>query len=162
MNHPICLTKYAFHSIVSNLLEIEEGIQVILDEYFSEPSNEAEELKQTLHDYLRRMDDTLKNISIAETAKNDFPFVIINSEVMVEEIGSLGIYRYKLISPLKDRVNAQEISFLSPMGRALLLRKVHETTVVKSPGGDFHYKVLSVRIIGDSKSFMHKSGLMKA
>ncbi|HEX3048001.1 MAG TPA: GreA/GreB family elongation factor [Bacillota bacterium] len=162
MNQSIFLTKYAFHSLVSNLLELEESISVILDEFCPGPSTEAEELKQILNDYLRRMDDTLRNISITETAKNEFPFVIVNSEVMIEETASLGVYRNKLISPLKDRVEVNEISFLSPMGKALLLKNVKDNIVVEMPGGDFHYKILSVRIIGDLKSSRFTSSLMKA
>jgi transcription elongation factor GreA len=162
MNQPICLTKDAFDSIVANLLEIEEGFNALFEEFFPEPTPEAEETKQKLKSYLERMDETLRNITIDATAKNEFPFVIINSEVMVEEAGSQGIYRYKLVSPLKDRSEIYEISFLSPMGKALFLKKVNENIVVEAPGGNYQYKVLSVRLGGGPKSFKFNSPVMQA
>ncbi|HEX3045965.1 MAG TPA: GreA/GreB family elongation factor [Bacillota bacterium] len=162
MNQPIQLTKDAFNSLVANLLEIEEGFNTIFEEFFPEPSQEAEETKQNLKSYLQHMDETLRYITIDETAKNEFPFVIINSEVKVEEAGCLGIYRYKLVSPLKEKVYANEISFLSPMGKALLLKEVNDNLVVEAPGGNYHYKVLSVWLGGGPKSFKFNSPVMRA
>ena len=101
------------------------------------------------------MDTTLKKISVTDDADDYFPYVVIGSEVTVEDSGSGDVFSYKLVSPLRNKINSNEISLLSPMGKAMLLRKVNDKFIVKAPGGDFEYKVLTVKITtdnGDSNS----------
>jgi Transcription elongation factor len=150
MNQPIFLTKAAFDSLLSNLLEVEEGIAEVIDKFFSKPSRETEELKQLLNEYVRRLDSVLRNISIIPTAANYFPYVAVGGEIVIRETASGETYCYKLVSPLKNSIGINQISFLSPMGKALLLKKVNDNFSVEAPGGNCEYKVLSVRIAADS------------
>ena len=155
MNQPICLTKNAFNSLLAHIVELEEGISEIIDLFFSEHSKESVEIKETLNNYLRWMDTTLKKISVTDDADDYFPFVVVGSEVTVEDSGNGDVFSYKLVSPLRNKINSNEISLLSPMGKAMLLRKVNDKFIVKAPGGDFEYKVLTVKITtdnGDSNS----------
>ncbi len=48
-----------------------------------------------------------------------------------------------------DEVNVDEgvISIESPIGRGLLNKKVGDTATVKSPGGEFKYKIKSIKYI---------------
>lgn len=163
MNQPIFLTKDAFNSLLADLVELEEGIDEIIDVFFREPSKEAEELKKVLNEYVQWLDATLKRVTIDDNADNEFPCVVIGSEVVVEDIGAKENYCYKLVSPLKNKVDSNEISFLSPMGKAMLLKKVNDLFVVEAPGGDFKYKVKDVRINPGSNQdssgdFERKSG----
>lgn len=159
MNQPIFLTKDAFNSLLANLVGLEEGISEIIDVFLNEPSKEAEDLKWVLNDYIRLLDSTVNLVTIVDTTDNDFPFAVIGSEVVVEDIGSNGTYSYKLVSPLRDKVDSHEISFLSPMGKAMLLKKVNDKFVVEAPGGNFDYKILAVKIIADSKNSLDSTGL---
>lgn len=150
MNQPIALTQDAFDTLLANLVELEEGIGEIIDVFFREPSKEAENLKKVLKDYVRWMDAMVKRVNVVATADNDFPYVVIGSEVVVEENGGSGTYNYRLVSPLKNKVDFNEISFLSPMGKAMLLKSVNQTFVVEAPGGNFEYKILAVKIPANS------------
>lgn len=150
MNQPIILTQDAFNSLLANLVELEEGIGEIIDVFFREPSKDAEDLKKVLKDYMCWMDAMVKRVNVMATADNDFPYVVIGSEVIVEDSGGSGTYNYRLVSPLKNKVDSNEISFLSPMGRAMLLKRVNQSFVVEAPGGNFEYKILAVKIPGDS------------
>jgi transcription elongation factor GreA len=156
MTQPVFLTKYAFDSLLANLLEIEEGIYHIMDDFFPEPSKEADELKQILNDYVERLTDMINNISTVEVSNNEFPYVIVGCQVVVEDIDNCKTYQYKLVSPNKNEVDMNEISFLSPVGKALLLKKVGDSFTVKAPGGEFHYKVLSIKITADPKTARFK------
>ena len=162
LNQPIFLTKIAFNSLLSNLLEIEEGINEIIDEFFYEPSKEAEGLKQLLNEYVKQLDGMMRNITTVETANNEFPYVVVGSKVMVEDVGSGVTYCYKLVSPLKNKIDSDEISFLSPMGKVLLLKKVNDSFIVEAPGGNYKYKVLAIKIFTGAKSskldFSHVKG----
>lgn len=150
MNQPIFLTNEAFNSLLTNLVELEEGIGEIIDVFFREPSKEAEDLKKVLNDYVKWMDNMIKQVAIDEEASNEFPYVVIGSEVSVEDVGSKEKYSYKLVSPLNNKVNSSEVSFLSPMGKAMLLKKVDDVFIVKAPGGNFEYRVKAVKIAEDS------------
>ncbi len=151
MNQPIFLTKSAFNYLLANLVELEEGISEIIDVFFREPSKEADELKRVLNDYVRWLDGTLKRVTIKATADNNFPNAVIGSEVVVAESGGSGTDCYKLVSPLRNKIGSNEISFLSPMGKAMLLKKVNDRFVVEAPGGTFDYQILAIKIIADSQ-----------
>lgn len=152
MNQPIFLTKDAFNSLLANLVELEEGIGEIIDVFFREPSREAEDLKKVLNDYVRWMDEMVKRVTVEANADNEFPYAVIGSEVVVEEKGGGGTFCFKLVSPLRNKVDSNEISFLSPMGKAMLLKKVNQNFVVEAPGGNFEYKILDIKIAEDSHS----------
>ncbi len=149
MNQPIFLTNQAFNSLLANLVELEEGIGEIIDVFFREPSKEAEELKKVLKDYVRWMDEMSKRVTIEASADNQFPYAVIGSEVIVEEKGGSETYSFKLVSPLRNKIDANEISFLSPMGKAMLLKKVNQNFVVEAPGGNFEYEILDIKISED-------------
>lgn len=149
--NPVFLTQDAFDSLLANLLEIEEGKFQLINDFFPEPTREADEVKGLLNDYVQRLNDTITKISIIETANNAFPFVIVGSEAVVEELNSHKTYQYKIISPSKAKININEISFLSPMGKALLLKDVEDHFTVEAPGGLFRYKVLSVKVTANPK-----------
>lgn len=146
MNQPIFLTKTAFHSLLANLLEIEEGMETIFDEFFRKPSNETEELRQLLAKSVTKLDHSLPHIVTVSTGANEFPYVVVGSEATLEDVGNGERCCYKLISPLKKSADSQEISFLSPMGKALLLKTVNERFRVQAPGGEYEYQVVSIRI----------------
>lgn len=150
MNQPIYLTKEAFNSLLANLVELEEGLDEIIDVFFREPTKEAEDLKKVLKDYIRWLDEMIKKVTIRATADNHFPYVIIGSEVIVEEKDGGETYCFKLVSPLRNKVDSNEISFLSPMGKAMLLKKIDQHFVVEAPGGNFEYKILDIKIAEDA------------
>jgi transcription elongation factor GreA len=150
MNQPIFLTNKAFNSLLANLVELEEGMGEIIEVFFREPSKEAEDLKKVLKDYVRWMDEMVKRITIAATSDNEFPYAVIGSEVIVAEKGGGGTYSYRLVSPLRNKGGSNEISFLSPMGKAMLLKKINQNFIVEAPGGNFEYTILDIKITEES------------
>ncbi len=151
MNRSIFLTKAAFHSLLSNLLEIEEGMDKIFDEFFNKPSQETEKLRQLLDESVTWLDNMLPHIITVTTGANEFPCVVVGSEATIEDVCSGETCCYKLVSPLKKGTKSQEVSLLSPMGKALLLKTVNDSFIVEAPGGNYEYKVLSIRITADFK-----------
>lgn len=152
MVQSVFLTQDAFDALLANLLEIEEGMFRIMEDFFPEPTKEADEVKRLLNDYVGKIGETITKVTVRETANNDFPYVIVGSEVVVEDIESHKTYQYKIISPNKTKISISEISFLSPMGKALLLKKAGDYFAVEAPGGVFSYKVLSVKIPAEQKT----------
>ena len=149
MDQPILLTKAAFDSLLANLLEIEERMGEIFDAFFIELSEETEKLRELLRESVSRIDIMLPNITVVTSSDNEFPCVVVGSQVTVEDVCSGKVGSYQLVSPLKKSIGFHEVSFLSPMGKALLLKKVNEHIIVQAPGGLYEYKVLSIKIIAD-------------
>lgn len=149
MRQPIVLSSKALDSLTAGLSEIKEGTDTILNGFLLRPLKEVDELKRVLEDYIQRLDGLILDIAVSETADDEFPYAIAGSEVVLEDTSCQATYCYRLISPLKEQIDLHEISFLSPMGRALLFKKVDDRFEVKAPGGEFVYKVLSLRIAAD-------------
>lgn len=61
--------------------------------------------------------------------------VTINSTLSFRDEATLVVQRVTLVYPRDASIDEQRISILSPVGRALLGRKVGDRTVVAMPGG---------------------------
>ncbi len=81
---------------------------------------EKKELEKLVDHYLRRVETLLQN-SADETVSR-LPFAIIGSRVTVEDLDNREAWTVRLTSPLQESTAAEDVSFLSPLGRALLLK----------------------------------------
>ena len=64
--------------------------------------------------------------------------ILKNAEVVVEEL------EYKIVGSTEANSLKGKISNESPVGKALLGKKVGDTVTVETPAGEFSYKVLSI------------------
>ena len=146
MRQTIILSKQAFDSLTAGLSEIKGRTDDILNGFLLRPASEVNEVKRVLNDYVLQLDGMIHSIITSDSASDEFPYAIAGSEVVLEDTCCQATYCYRLISPLKEKIDLHEISFLSPMGQALLFKKVNDQFSVKAPGGEFVYKILSVKI----------------
>ena len=146
MPQPVFLTDQAFKTLIANLVQFEEEFDQTMNDFFPGASKEAEDFKRFFNIYIDRLNNTIRSIHTIETANNDFPYVIIGSAVVVKDRKSFETYRYTIVPPLKNQVNQGDISYLSPMGKALLLKNVYDNIFVEAPGGKFEYNIVSVKI----------------
>lgn len=71
--------------------------------------------------------------------------VHILSEVEIENLKTKKIFRYNLVSPEEADFQAGKIAISSPVGQALLGKKIGEIVQVKAPAGILEFKILSVK-----------------
>lgn len=72
--------------------------------------------------------------------------VDLGSKVSIEEVGSPGdVTIYELVGTAEADPAAGRISNASPVGRALIGRRVGDTVAVRTPRGDVEYLILEVR-----------------
>ena len=140
------LSQPAFECLVKHLVETEEGKNKLLDEIFPRPSKEREEFEILLKDYIKQVDDLIRKVKKSSKAGNKLPFVTIGSEVEIQNLSNNETYKYRIIAPFRGSVKDGNISYLSPVGKSLLLRKVGEEVEVEAPGGIFRYKIKSIRL----------------
>lgn len=148
MSQQIVLSRAAFEALLASLTNLEEAKEKLLDDFFPVPSRERDVMIGVLEDYTRRVGETLRTVTVSEDGPDRFPYVVIGSRVCVQEPGTAALYTYRLIGPFHTEVGFEDVSFLSPMGRALLLREVEDTVTVKAPGGTFSYRICSITLPG--------------
>lgn len=148
MTTKVQLSRACFDSLVKHLVDIEEKKNSIIDEYFPEPSKKRDELKKLFDTYIKQVEQLITSVSKAGSSKNNYlPFVTIGSEVEVQNLDNNEVYKYRLVSPFQNDTDSFDgVSYLSPVGRALLLKKVNDEVVVNAPAGVFNYKIKSVKL----------------
>jgi len=142
----VVLSEPAFECLVKHLVEIEEGKNKLLDEFFPRPSKERDEFEILLENYIKQVDELIRKVKKSSKAGNKLPFVTIGSEVEIQNLSDKETHKYRIITPFRGSVKDGDISYLSPVGKSLLLRKVGDVIEVKAPGGIFHYKIKSIRL----------------
>ncbi|MBE3585221.1 GreA/GreB family elongation factor [Desulfofundulus thermocisternus] len=149
----VTLSKAAFENLIKHLVEIEEGKNKLIDQYFPEPSKERNEFEKFIQNYIKQMGQLVRNIDVttAQTVDNKLPFVTIGSEVEVQDLANQEIYKYRIVSSFHGGVGEGDISCLSPVGKSLLLKKVDDVVEVNAPGGVFRYKIKSIQLKNDIK-----------
>lgn len=142
----ITLSYTTFENLVKQLVEMEEGKSKILDDYFPEPSTERSKMAEFIEDYIKQIELLIRDADKSQTIDNNVPFVTIGSEVEIEDIIDKESFKYRIMSPFSGEIKDGDISYLSPVGKSLLLKKIGDEVEVKAPGGVFSYKIISIKL----------------
>lgn len=138
-----------FENLVKHLVEVEEQKGKLLDEYFPVPSKERDELKKLLDCYIKHIELFIKQARKLETECASLPFVIVGSEVEIQDLSTQEVHHFRLVAPFSMSIGGGDMSFISPVGKALLLKKVGDEVTVNAPAGVFLYKIKSIKWHGD-------------
>ena len=145
----VTLSKTTFENLVKHLIEIEEGKKKLLEEYYPEPSTERNEIETLIDNYIKHLAQLIRNTKKSQTTDRKVPFVTIGSEVEIQDLSDLEVVRYRIVSPFRGNTREGDVSYLSPVGKSLLLKKVGDEVEVIAPGGVFRYKIKSILLRGD-------------
>lgn len=149
MLEKIILSRIIFEKLIMHLVQIEDEKLNLLEEYFPQPSKDRKDISVLLDNYTAKIDDLIKNnitvIQKAGNTGNNFPFVIIYSEVEIKDLKTGQVNKIRIVPPFKNK-ESNDVSYLSPIGRSLLLKNIGDKTVVKAPGGEFCYQINSIKL----------------
>ena len=70
--------------------------------------------------------------------------VDIGARVTIQEEGFDDLETYQVVGPKEADPPKNRISFESPIGRALLGKKVGELAIADTPNGQFVFKIISI------------------
>ncbi|NLM51754.1 MAG: GreA/GreB family elongation factor [Firmicutes bacterium] len=136
-----------FENLVKQLVELEEGKSKILQQYFpAGQTTERYEFETLIDNYIKKVEQFINENKDKQTGCNEVPFVTIGSEVEIEDLADHASFTYRIVSPDQEKLSADDISYLSPVGKSLLLKKVGDVIEVKAPGGVFNYRIKSVKM----------------
>ncbi len=146
MSTGLVLSQSVFEKLLKNFVDFEEGYKNIIDDYFPVHNEERISFIELITEYIKRFNKTLENITFQEEYENCFPFVIIGSEVEIQDIDHDETFKYRIVLPAERDIENDYISFLSPVGMALLLKEKDDTVTVNTPNGVYRYRVRSIQL----------------
>lgn len=93
---------------------------------------------------ISKMESMMTRARIIDTRDLPDDAVYILSNVTVEDLKTGLQYTYKLVSAEEADFEQNKISVTSPIGKALLKKKIGEQVVITVPAGTLEYKVVEV------------------
>lgn len=119
----------------------------ILREFYDEQTDERDNFKQMIDQYLnqiKRLTDGKPDYFL----EDQWPLILIGSTVEVQDLNYNEIERLRIVPPFyEERVEGLDCaSFLSPVGYALLLKKVGDRVEVNTPLGSCQFMINSIEI----------------
>lgn len=148
MNRKV-ISKTTMEKIVKQLTELEEQKSIILERYYSEPSSKRDNFNKMIQRYVSYTENFLKNVSVVDEDTSSLPFVTINSDVEVTDLEEQETYTLRIVSPLIEEspVNVNCVSYLSPVGAALLLKEVNDEIRIQVSSQVLKYKINNIWIM---------------
>lgn len=118
---------------------MEEGGELVENAEYEDAKNE----QAFVEGEIMRLERILSNVEIIES---DGPkdIVGLGDRVTVLEKGAEESEEYHLVGAAEANPSAGRISFKSPLGQALIGKKVGETVTVKAPDGDLVFEVKAI------------------
>lgn len=155
MKNWIALTKPIFEWLIEHLVFIEENADDLACFYYPDLPEEQGNMIKFFKGYVSKIEKELERIEVVDSIEsyrrydnlNEFSFVIIGSQVEVSGLTGGDMTSFKLIHPVEHGKRRNEITYLSPMGRALLLREAGSEFEVEMPSGLQQYRINSVRLL---------------
>ncbi|MFB9327977.1 GreA/GreB family elongation factor [Paenibacillus aurantiacus] len=132
--------------ILGQLVHLEESKKAMLDAYFPLPDRHVE--RKSTEILLERYVHRIEKLLFCLTHEPDFKltFVVIGSTVTIRNKQSHVAESYKICYPDHADIDAGCISFLSPLGRQLLLSPIYSTVNVAVPDGECEYVVECISV----------------
>lgn len=94
------------------------------------------------------IESKLSNANIIDVTKTDANGkVVFGATVEIEDIDSGKIVTYQIVGEDEADIKQGRISVGSPIARALIGKEAEDVVVVKAPGGNIEYEILSVEYI---------------
>jgi len=131
-----------------NIHRINKEKEILFKNYFSENVEESIEFEYLVNRYIETIKNHMKKSKNEIIDKDKFPFVILWSIVEVQDIDDMETYKFNIIPPYSKNSDADIdcVSMMSPLGRALLLKKAGQDITVNVPQGILNYKIKRIII----------------
>lgn len=104
----------------------------------------AKDAQANMEERISKIEEMLKNAQVVDVADVDTDAVSILSKVKVYDADFDEEETYTIVGSTEADPDANKISDESPIGRALIGRKVGEVVSVETPGGVIELKILEI------------------
>jgi len=104
----------------------------------------AREEQGHLEKRIAELSDSLNHVVVLDDQDIDNSKVSIGAKVTLKDLVNNKEVNYQLVSKEEADLAAKKISIVSPIGKALILKKVGDKVEVIIPAGTLKYKVLKI------------------
>lgn len=146
------VSKQIYEMLVKHLIKIEEEKLHVIDKYYPVWTNERNDFQELLDSYIKSIENILYNeVQVEDNGPDACPFAIIGSQIILKDCYTNKTEEMQIVSPFMGEINLgiDSASYLSPMGRAFLLKKVNDDVKVETPMGIFQYKIEGIELPSD-------------
>ena len=106
--------------------------------------DEAKNEQAKIEARIVELEAMLKNVEIIEDVKGKAKTVVIGVTVKVLDMEYGDESEYRVVGSTEADPRSGKISDESPVGRALLGKKLGDEVIVEAPGGEFKIKILEI------------------
>ncbi len=106
--------------------------------------DEAKTAQGFLEGRIRELENILKNAQVIDESAQPADEIALGRTVIVREVGTDYEETYTIVGSLEADPANGRISNQSPIGKALLGKKVGESVTVNSPGGEIVFEILKI------------------
>jgi len=106
--------------------------------------HEAREMQANIEDRISKLETMLKNATIMSGEATHGEHVRIGTAVTLEKQGEKTHRKYKIVGSEETDMALGKLSNRSPLGAAILGKKVGESFSFNSPAGTMSYKIISI------------------
>ena len=124
---------------------LHEAAESSLGEFVEDPEFEAAKNEQSfVEGRIRELELLLANAKVIEKKKNKNGEIEVGSVVVIKE-GRYKPEEYQIVGAAESDPREGKVSHASPLGKALLGKKVGDKVEVKAPSGSFTVKVIEIK-----------------
>lgn len=105
--------------------------------------HQAREEQRRLEERIAQIEHVVKNAVVVKKAQTDK--VTIGSLITIQKKGETNTRQFQLVGSEETDMLSGKISYKSPLGTALVNKKVGEKVIVHSPKGEIEYKILEIK-----------------
>ncbi len=106
----------------------------------------AKERQAFIQGKIQELENNLASSTIIEPKGITDEMVVFGSTVTIEDINTGEVTCYQLVGPFESDMSRNQISVTSPIGRALIRKKLGDEVRVKTPGGVREFEVANITI----------------
>ncbi len=106
----------------------------------------AKERQSFLHGKVQEIENNLASCNIIPIKGINSDKVVFGCFVTIADSENGDEIKYQLVGPFESDINQNKISVTSPIGRALIGKKIDNEIVVKTPGGTRNFQIIDISV----------------
>lgn len=104
----------------------------------------AKERQAFIESQIGELGHKIAYADVIDPSKVNTDRVMFGCTVVLENLTTEEEVRYQLVGPDESDINQGRISVSSPLGKAMIGKKVGDEIVVQAPGGQRHYELVDI------------------
>lgn len=106
----------------------------------------AKERQSFIHGKMQELENNLASSQVIDLKDIGDERVFFGSTVLIEDAQTGKETRYQLVGPFESDISKNKISVTSPIGKAMIGKKIGDEVTVKAPGGIREFQIVDIRI----------------